>query len=47
MEPAEVVVGMQHPLTTFREMAITPKKSADASVFCFTAEAGRSRLAAR
>jgi hypothetical protein len=46
MEPAKVVVGMQHLLTTFREKARTTKKSADAFVFCFTAEAGRSRLAA-
>jgi hypothetical protein len=47
MEPAKVVVGMQHPPTTFREKAITIKKSADAFVFCFPAAAGRSRLAAR
>jgi hypothetical protein len=47
MEPAKVVVEMQHPPTTFREKARTTKKSADAFVFCFTAGAGRSRLAAR
>jgi hypothetical protein len=37
-------VGMQHPLTTFGESAITPKKSADACLFCFTSRVARSRL---
>jgi hypothetical protein len=45
MEPAEVVVVMQHPLTTFSGKAITLKKSADAYVFCFPVGAGHSRLA--
>jgi hypothetical protein len=45
MEPAEVVVVMQHPLTTFPGKAITLKKSADAYVFRFPVRAGHSRLA--
>jgi hypothetical protein len=35
---------MQHPLTTFPRTAITPKKSADARLFCFTRLRARSRL---
>jgi hypothetical protein len=31
----KIVVGMQHPATTFCEMVNTPKKSADACLFCF------------
>src|SRR6185312_11128512 len=32
---AELVAGMQHTLTTFRRIVRTPKKAADARVFCF------------
>ncbi|HLZ03257.1 MAG TPA: hypothetical protein VKR55_14050 [Bradyrhizobium sp.] len=40
----EFVVGMQHTLTTFRRIARTPKKAADARVFCFIIPEPRSRL---
>jgi hypothetical protein len=42
----KIVVGMQHTLTTFRGIAGTPKKSADACVFCFTGRAPRFKLPA-
>ncbi|MGA9090943.1 MAG: hypothetical protein WB420_17760, partial [Bradyrhizobium sp.] len=41
-----VVVGIQHPLTTFRAIIVTPKKSANARLFCFPRWAMRIRLAA-
>jgi hypothetical protein len=40
----KIVVGMQHPPTTFHGMAITPKKSADACLFRFTDRQARSKL---
>jgi hypothetical protein len=47
MKPLKVVLAMQHSATTFPENGTMIKKSADATVFCFTVRAGRSRLAAR
>jgi hypothetical protein len=38
---------MQHPLTTYLETVVTPKKSADARAFCFPQRAWHSRLAPR
>jgi hypothetical protein len=40
----KIVVRMQHTPTTFQEIAIKPKKSADACLFCFTGTAPRSKL---
>jgi hypothetical protein len=40
----KIVVGMQHPPTTFHGRAITPKKSAHACLFCFTQSVEHSRL---
>src|SRR5712671_5557504 len=40
----KIVVGMQHPPTTFHGRARTPKKSAHACLFCFTQAVARSRL---
>jgi hypothetical protein len=45
--PVRNVVGMQHMPTTFHGIANTPKKSADARLFCFTAVIARSRLTLR
>jgi len=44
---AEVVVGMQHSLTRFAADTITPKKAADASLFCFTCWGGALQIAVR
>jgi hypothetical protein len=43
-QSVKIVVEIQHPPTTFRGMAITPKKSANDYLFCFTRALARSRL---
>jgi hypothetical protein len=35
---------MQHPATTFSQIVRTPKKAADACLFCFSQPVARSRL---
>src|SRR6266403_3847246 len=44
MGPAKLVVRMQHTPTTFHGIAKSPKKSADACLFCFTPVIARSKL---
>jgi hypothetical protein len=44
LKPVKNVVGMQHPPITFARRAVTPKKAADACLFCFTADMPRSKL---
>src|SRR5258708_36793673 len=44
---AKIVVGMQHPPTTFHGTAITPKKSPDARLFSFPPWMAPSRCPTR
>jgi hypothetical protein len=46
-EIAKIVARMQHPPTTFPRIGRTPKKAADACLFCFTPRWARSRLQTR
>jgi hypothetical protein len=43
----QFVVGIQHPTTTFFKSGVTPKKSADACLFCFPSCAAGSSLPKR
>jgi hypothetical protein len=47
LEGAKFVVGKQHRPTTFPGTVRTPKKAADACLFCFTQWVPRSRLQSR